>query len=98
MWLGLISKNNKFFPNYNISISQAMKIAIKLVFWDIDNSYNWVYEDVNWSEWYAKYAQFRYENKLLNLWKYFYPNTNITRIQVIELLYNLSNNKKPLEI
>lgn len=98
LWLGLISKNNKFFPNYNISISQAMKIAIKLVFWDIDNSYNWVYEDVNWNEWYAKYAQFWYENKLLNLWKYFYPNTNITRIQVVELLYNLSNKKKTLEI
>jgi len=97
--LWIITKNTKFFPNYNLNLSQAIKMVIKLIYWEIDNNYNWIYLDVSKTDWYAKYVQFIYNNKLLTIsWKFFYPNRNITRIQVIELLYNLLNMKKFLDI
>lgn len=90
LWL-VAKTNKKFYPNSFLTKVEALKMAILLFAWEIQSVYNQELMDVWWSEWFAKYVQYSIENNLLPITNnYFYPNKNITRYEVIQLLEKLS--------
>lgn len=90
--LWLISTNKKKFnPNSFLTKVEAIKMAIILFVWDINLVYSQELLDVVWNEWYAKYVEYTVNNDLLPVINNcFYPNKNITRYEVVEILYKLS--------
>lgn len=67
-------------------------MAIILFIWDINLSYSKELMDVSWSEWFAKYVEYSIDNNLVPIINnYFYPNKNITRYEVIWILYKLTH-------
>jgi len=94
--LKLIStKNKKFNPNWYLTRVEALKMITKLFIWDVDLVYSKKLADVSWNDWYSKYVEYAINNDLLSVVNnHFYPNKNITRYEVIVLLYKLSKMQK----
>ena len=91
LWL-VTTLNNTFLPDSCLTKVEALKMAIILFVWDINLVYSQALADVTWTKWYAKYVEYATKNDLLQIVNnYFYPNKNITRYEVIWLLYKLSN-------
>lgn len=90
LWL-ITKANKKFYPNSFLTKVEALKMAVLLFAWEIQSVYSQELMDVWWSEWFAKYVQYSIENNLLPvLNNFFYPNKNITRYEVVQLLEKLS--------
>jgi hypothetical protein len=69
-------------------------MTILLFVWNINNVYSQKINDVSWNEWFAKYIEYTLNHNLITLENnYFYPNKDITRYEVIGLLYKISHNK-----
>jgi hypothetical protein len=70
---------------------EALKMAILLFVWEINLNYSGKYIDVKNTDWFAKYVEYSLENNLIETkWNYFYPKENISRMEVIWMLYNLN--------
>lgn len=94
----IISTNNKNFrPNSYISRSEALKILIKWNNINPEEIYTQNYKDVNESDWFAKYVDYACKNNLLLIESdYFYPNKDISRREVVEVLKKLDNSSSSL--
>lgn len=89
LWL-VNTSNKKFNPNFSLSRVEALKMAVLLFVWEINVTYTWKYIDVKDTDWFAKYVEYSYEKSLIETkWNYFYPKENISRMEVVWLLYNL---------
>ncbi|MDD5769868.1 MAG: S-layer homology domain-containing protein [Candidatus Gracilibacteria bacterium] len=90
--LKLVSTSNKnFSPNSSISKVEALKMAIILFVGEINLVYSQELSDVGGGEWFSKYIEYAIKNNLLEVKNNnFYPNNNITRYEVIGMLYKLS--------
>lgn len=94
--LKIISQKNKsFLPDNPITKVEAIKIAINTFLWDdfkyLEKNY---FLDVKQNDWFYKYANFAYENNILEFSNNFLPNDFITRLEVIIMLNNLKDLKK----
>lgn len=90
LWL-VNTTNKKFNPNAFLTRPEALKMAILLFVWEINVVYAWKYIDVKNTDWFAKYVEYSLENNLIETkWNYFYPKENISRMEVVWILYNLT--------
>lgn len=86
---GIVSSDNKqFFPNEFISRVEALKMMIQLFVWEIENTYEGQFRDVQKTDWFAKYVGYAVQHDLLSYTSSFFPNQKITRIEIIEMLHH----------
>lgn len=89
VWV-VASENTKFFPNNSISRVEALKMWIWIFNKPLSDIFLYECNDVCGTEWYAQYVNYSLENKIFVLENnYFFPNTPITRYEVIHLFYIL---------
>lgn len=88
--LGIISKDNKYFrPNDNISRVEALKIAILLYVWTINEVYSQSFSDVQANDWSAPYVEYAVKHWLLDANWSFYPSKPITRMELVQICARL---------
>ncbi len=71
----------------NITRKEMMKIIINTSNIKLDNSCNWIFEDVI-NDWWCKYIESALENWLITWNSKFRPNNNITKIETLKLILN----------
>lgn len=88
IWI-ISTKNKQFLPSWTISRVEALKMALILFVWDINNVYSWWFIDVSPNDWFSKYVEYSRINSLISFDKYFYPSKELTRMEVIKILFAL---------
>lgn len=84
----IVSKQNKYFwPNRYISRVEALKMILWVFVPDIPNEYTKKFLDIVGNEWYIKYVEYASNRNLLSFDTRFYPLKDITRREVIGILY-----------
>jgi hypothetical protein len=90
--LNIISReNNKFYPFRSISRAEWLKLILNLAWVDFSSLKNDLkVKDVKGSDWYYKYANYAVKNNLLEIKNNkFYPNSYLTREELISILYKI---------
>ena len=88
LWI-ISTKNPNFNPNDNISRVEAVKMYANLLKIETQNNYSNNFSDVKSTDWFAKYVVLAQEKNIFKTDTNFYPNKDITRYEVVSLLYNL---------
>lgn len=88
MQLKMIStQNTKFNPNGSVTRVEALKMILLLFIWEVWNNYTKNIWDVSGKDWYAKYVEYALNNNFFSLSNnLFFPNKEITRYEVINIL------------
>ncbi len=91
LWI-VSTQNKNFYPNGSITRVEAIKIIVLLFVWEIPNNYSKNIWDISWWEWYVKYVEYALNNNFFTLKENkFFPNQNITRYEVVNILKKIQN-------
>lgn len=86
----IISRSTHFNPNLWINRVEGLKIIILTLLGTISLKYSNKFIDVKTSDWFVNYVEFADRNSLIrNLWNNFYPNKNLTRLELLYILYKI---------
>lgn len=85
------TQNTKFNPNGSVTRVEALKMILLLFIWEVWNNYTKNIWDVSGKDWYAKYIEYALNNNLFSLSNnLFFPNKEITRYEVINILKQMT--------
>lgn len=86
----IISRSTHFNPNLWINRVEGLKIIILTLLWTISLKYSNKFIDVKISDWFVNYVEFADRNSLIrNLGNNFYPSKNLTRLELLYILYKI---------
>lgn len=86
----IISRSTHFNPNLWINRVEGLKIIILTLLGTISLKYSNKFIDVKTSDWFINYVEFADRNSLIrNLGNNFYPSKNLTRLELLYILYKI---------
>ena len=86
----IISRSTHFNPNLWINRVEGLKIIILTLLGTISLKYSDKFIDVKTSDWFVNYVEFADRNSLIrNLGNNFYPSKNLTRLELLYILYKI---------
>ncbi len=86
----IISRSTHFNPNLWINRVEGLKIIILTLLGTISLKYSNKFIDVKISDWFVNYVEFADRNSLIrNLGNNFYPSKNLTRLELLYILYKI---------
>ena len=86
----IISRSTHFNPNLWINRVEGLKIIILTLLGTISLKYSYKFIDVKTSDWFVNYVEFADRNSLIrNLGNNFYPSKNLTRLELLYILYKI---------
>lgn len=86
----IISRSTHFNPNLWINRVEGLKIIILTLLGTISLKYSNKFIDVKTSDWFVNYVEFADRNSLIrNLGNNFYPSKNLTRLELLYILYKI---------
>jgi hypothetical protein len=67
-----------------------LKMIVLAFLWSISLKYSDKFLDVKKTDWFVNYIEFADRNDLIRrVWQNFYPNKNLTRLEVMYILYKI---------
>ena len=86
----IIFRSTHFNPNLWINRVEGLKIIILTLLGTISLKYSNKFIDVKTSDWFVNYVEFADRNSLIrNLGNNFYPSKNLTRLELLYILYKI---------
>jgi hypothetical protein len=74
----------------SVSRVEWLKMILLPILWTFSLKYSGKFLDVKSSDWFSSYTEYAYRNWLIrDLENYFYPNKNLTRLEVMYILYKI---------
>lgn len=89
LWIIADYSHNTSWYNLDNTITrrEMLKIMMNLSSWNVWEECNWVFKDMNDSDWWCKYAESAVAFKFISQNELFRPNDNISKIEAVKMLF-----------